>query len=146
MGKISYSVFLIHFPVCLLVNAAFTRFVEPEPELQAFGMLVAWGFSLAAGAAFHRWVEEPLGRLMHAITEQVVVRDVHVPRPAAGPQLRRFAALGPLLKLVAAIGAGTHQADCLGREGDVLRHVLLAVDDEMHLLFAGVDQQVDAVV
>jgi peptidoglycan/LPS O-acetylase OafA/YrhL len=70
LGKISYSVFLIHFPVCLLVNAAFTRFVEPEPELQAFGMLVAWGFSLAAGAVFHRWVEEPLGRLMQAITVQ----------------------------------------------------------------------------
>lgn len=81
LGKISYSVFLIHFPVCLLVNAAFTRFVEPEPELQAFGMLVAWGASLAAGAVFHRWVEEPLGRLIHAITEQVVVRDVHIPRP-----------------------------------------------------------------
>ncbi|MTV39309.1 acyltransferase family protein [Duganella radicis] len=68
LGKISYSVFLIHFPVCLLVNAAFIHFVPPEPELQAFGMLVAWGFSLGAGALFHRWVEEPLGRLMQALT------------------------------------------------------------------------------
>ncbi|MYM68301.1 acyltransferase family protein [Pseudoduganella sp. FT55W] len=81
MGKISYSVFLIHFPVCLLVNAVFTRFVEPDPLLQAFGMLVAWGFSLAAGAAFHRWVEEPLGRFMDFVAGQLVVRDVHIPRP-----------------------------------------------------------------
>ncbi|MYM26170.1 acyltransferase family protein [Duganella sp. FT135W] len=81
LGKISYSVFLIHFPVCLLVNAVFTRFVQPEPEVQAFGMLVAWGFSLAAGALFHRWVEAPLGRLIQTITEQVAVRDVHIPRP-----------------------------------------------------------------
>jgi peptidoglycan/LPS O-acetylase OafA/YrhL len=64
LGQTSYSVFLIHFPVCLLVNAAFTRFVPAEPELQLFGMLVAWSASLAAGAVFHRWVEVPLGRLM----------------------------------------------------------------------------------
>jgi hypothetical protein len=25
-------------------------------------MLAAWGASLAAGAAFHRWIEIPLGR------------------------------------------------------------------------------------
>lgn len=63
LAKISYSVFLIHFPVCLLVNSAFTRFVPPEPELQAFGMLVAWGASLAAGAVFFSLVESPLARL-----------------------------------------------------------------------------------
>ncbi|WP_373991250.1 acyltransferase family protein [Duganella sp. BuS-21] len=81
LGKISYSVFLIHFPVCLLINAAFTRFMPAEPLWQALGMLVAWGCSLSAGAAFHRWVEEPLGRAIHFLTEQVVVRDVHMPRP-----------------------------------------------------------------
>jgi peptidoglycan/LPS O-acetylase OafA/YrhL len=64
LALISYSVFLIHFPVCLLINAVFTRFVPPEPALQALGMLVAWGASLAAGAAFHRWVEMPLGRMV----------------------------------------------------------------------------------
>jgi len=63
LAKTSYSVFLIHFPVCLVVNAAFTRFVPAEPALQAFGMLFAWGASLAAGAAFYRWVELPLGRV-----------------------------------------------------------------------------------
>nr|WP_315401435.1 acyltransferase [uncultured Duganella sp.] len=64
LAKISYSVFLIHFPVCLVVNAAFTRFVPPEPDLQAFGMLVAWGASLAAGAVFFRLVESPLARVV----------------------------------------------------------------------------------
>lgn len=67
LGKISYSVFLIHFPVSLLVNAAFTAFVPPEPALQAVGMLVAWAASLAAGALFHYWVELPLGRLIRHI-------------------------------------------------------------------------------
>lgn len=66
LAQISYAVFLIHFPVCLLVNAAFTRFVPPEPALQGLGMLTAWGASLAAGAAFHRWIELPLGRYFSA--------------------------------------------------------------------------------
>ena len=66
MARISYSVFLIHFPVCLVVNAAFARFVPAEPHLQAIGMLFAWWASLAAGAVFYRWVELPLGRLLSA--------------------------------------------------------------------------------
>ncbi len=64
LGRISYSVFLVHFPVCLVMNAAFTRFVPAEPSLQAVGMLLAWAASLTAGAAFHRWVEVPLSRLL----------------------------------------------------------------------------------
>ncbi len=76
LGRISYSVFLIHFPVCLLVNAAFTRFVAAEPELQGLGMLVAWAASLLAGAAFFRWVEVPLGRVVQFATERVVLRPL----------------------------------------------------------------------
>ncbi|HYC41613.1 MAG TPA: acyltransferase [Noviherbaspirillum sp.] len=60
LGRISYAVFLVHFPVCLVVNAAFTRFVPAVPELQALGVVTAWLASIAAGAAFHRWVEQPL--------------------------------------------------------------------------------------
>lgn len=63
MGKISYGVFLVHFPVCLLVNAAFFRFAPHEAGVQAAGMALAWLASLGAGAAFHRWVETPLGRV-----------------------------------------------------------------------------------
>ncbi|MEX5747148.1 acyltransferase family protein [Massilia sp. X63] len=63
-GKISFSVFLVHFPVCLLVNAAFARFAAEQAHVQAFGMLVAWIASLLAGAAFCRWVETPLGQAL----------------------------------------------------------------------------------
>jgi peptidoglycan/LPS O-acetylase OafA/YrhL len=66
MATISFSVFLVHFPVCLVVNAAFTRFVSDQPHAQALGMLVAWAASLAAGAVFYRWVEVPLGRVLAA--------------------------------------------------------------------------------
>lgn len=63
-GKISFSVFLVHFPVSLVVNAAFARFVPEQAHAQAFGMLVAWVASLLVGAAFFRWVEAPLGRAL----------------------------------------------------------------------------------
>ncbi len=76
LARTSYSVFLIHFPVCLVVNAAFTRFAPPDPEWQALGMVVAWGSSLAAGAAFFRWVEVPLGRFVRFIGEQFGARTV----------------------------------------------------------------------
>ena len=63
------------FPVCLLVNAAFTRFVDPEPELQMLGMLLAWSASLLAGAAFHRWVELPLSRAVQFVSDKIDTRD-----------------------------------------------------------------------
>jgi len=62
LGNISYGIFLVHFPVCLIVNAAFTRFVPARPLLQAAGMLLAWMASVVAGAAFYRWVQVPLSR------------------------------------------------------------------------------------
>ncbi|WP_051933414.1 acyltransferase [Massilia sp. BSC265] len=63
-GKISFSVFLVHFPVSLVVNAGFTRFVSEQAHVQAVGMLVAWVASLLAGAVFFRWVETPLGDVL----------------------------------------------------------------------------------
>jgi len=64
MAKISFSVFLVHFPVCLIVNAAFTHFVAEQAQLQALGMLVAWGTSLWVGNVFFNWVEKPLGQAL----------------------------------------------------------------------------------
>ena len=68
MGKISYAIFLVHFPVCLVINALFFRFVPHDTVFQAVGTLLAWGASIAAGAAFHCWVEVPLGRFLSKIT------------------------------------------------------------------------------
>ncbi|MCU0775185.1 MAG: acyltransferase family protein [Ideonella sp.] len=62
LGRISYSVFLVHFPVCLVVNAAFDRFVADHPGWQGAGVLLAWAASVAAGALFYRWVEAPAMR------------------------------------------------------------------------------------
>ncbi len=57
LAKISYSVFLIHFPVCVVINAIFERFVPHSPILQATGILLAWAGSIACGAALHNLLE-----------------------------------------------------------------------------------------
>lgn len=62
LGRISYGVFLLNFPVALVVNAWFTRYASPDAEVQTLGVLVAWLACNLAGAAFHHGVEERLGR------------------------------------------------------------------------------------
>ena len=60
LGRIAYSVFLVHFPICLLVNAACVRFLPQAPWISAAGMLTAWLASIAGGALFYRVVEGPV--------------------------------------------------------------------------------------
>jgi len=72
LGKISYSIFLVHFPVCLVVNAAFTRFVPDDAYLQGAGVVWAWAASVASGAVFYHWVEAPLGRFLAGLAKPVV--------------------------------------------------------------------------
>lgn len=57
LGKISYSVFLAHFPVVLVINAIFSEFAPESETANAFGVLLAWAASLVAGALFYRLVE-----------------------------------------------------------------------------------------
>lgn len=59
LSRISYCLFLVHFGVCLVINAAFVRFLPATAAVQGLGMLLAWGASLGAAALMHRWVEVP---------------------------------------------------------------------------------------
>jgi peptidoglycan/LPS O-acetylase OafA/YrhL len=63
LGQISYSVFLLNFPIGLVVNAAFTRFASADPVVQTVGVLVAWLACNLAGAVFYHQVEHRLRRL-----------------------------------------------------------------------------------
>jgi peptidoglycan/LPS O-acetylase OafA/YrhL len=56
-------VFLLNFPVALVVNAWFTRFASPDPVVQTLGVVLAWVACNVAGALFHHAVEQPLSRL-----------------------------------------------------------------------------------
>ncbi len=62
LGRTSFSLFLVHFPVCLVVNAWFSRL--PLTPVQAWGaMMVAWMARLATAVLFHHFVEQPFLRL-----------------------------------------------------------------------------------
>jgi peptidoglycan/LPS O-acetylase OafA/YrhL len=57
LGRISYSVFLVHYPICLIVNAGVTRFFAGNHIANGLGLILALIASTLAGAAFHRHVE-----------------------------------------------------------------------------------------
>jgi peptidoglycan/LPS O-acetylase OafA/YrhL len=57
IGRIAYSLFLIHFPVILLVSGVFAHLGPVPPWVGALGMLATFGLSLAAAALLYRWVE-----------------------------------------------------------------------------------------
>ncbi|QHJ01200.1 acyltransferase family protein [Xylophilus rhododendri] len=57
VGRISYSVFLIHFPVLLCVGALVHHLWPALPWANAAGMASVFGLSLLAGLLLHRTVE-----------------------------------------------------------------------------------------
>jgi peptidoglycan/LPS O-acetylase OafA/YrhL len=81
LGRISYSIFLVHFAVCLVVNAGFTRFAPASAGWQASGMLAAWAASVLAGAMFHALVEVPLARRMTHWRAAAVLMPMSGDRP-----------------------------------------------------------------
>lgn len=60
LGRTSYSLFLVHFPICLVVNAAWMRAGVDDPATAAAGMLSAWAASMLVAVLFHRFIEQQL--------------------------------------------------------------------------------------
>ncbi len=66
LGRASYSIFLIHFPVCLIVNAAFSKFLPQQPVIHLWGLLFAVCASIGAGILLSKWLEErPVSNRLH---------------------------------------------------------------------------------
>ena len=57
LGATSFALFLVHFPVSMLVNAAQDRFDWTTPEAGLLAMLMAWSGSMLIADGFHRSVE-----------------------------------------------------------------------------------------
>lgn len=70
LGQMSYSVFLVHFAVCLLVNAVVSHLWPASPVLNALGMLLAFALSLAAGRQLYLRVERHVPSLTTALRWQ----------------------------------------------------------------------------
>lgn len=60
LADMSYSLFLIHFPTCLVLNALWSSHLPATPWLSLLGMVVAWGLSLVAAFSFYHLVEKRL--------------------------------------------------------------------------------------
>lgn len=58
LGKISYSVFLVHFPVSLIVNSTLTRFYPDHAVYNLLGMLAAIILSICVALPFHQVFEK----------------------------------------------------------------------------------------
>ena len=61
LSRISYTVFLLHYPVMLVVGAVFYRLWPASPEMHLVGLLVAWGLALLAGWGLERVLASPSG-------------------------------------------------------------------------------------
>ncbi|MEO8410528.1 MAG: acyltransferase [Propionivibrio sp.] len=66
IGNASYSLFLVHFPVLVVVATVWTRLGWTTPVGAVTGLFAAFGLSLLTAGLFHRWVERPAGRLGRA--------------------------------------------------------------------------------
>lgn len=59
----SYSLFLVHFPVSLVVNAFWSSHLPRAPWLSVLGMASAYALSMLVAVVFHNAVERRLVRL-----------------------------------------------------------------------------------
>lgn len=67
LGSTSYALFLLHFPVSMLVNAAQDRFDWTSPGEGLIAMGVAWLLSMLVADVFYRTVERQGVRLSRRI-------------------------------------------------------------------------------
>jgi peptidoglycan/LPS O-acetylase OafA/YrhL len=65
LARISYAVFLVHYPLLLLVGSLFTRLWPDEPLVHAAGLLLTWALALLAGWALWRGLEAPRATAPH---------------------------------------------------------------------------------
>ena len=70
LGQISYSVFLVHFAVCVAVNAVVSWFWPQALGAAAAGMVLAFALSIAAGHLLYERVECQLPSWQEALRWQ----------------------------------------------------------------------------
>jgi hypothetical protein len=63
LGRVSYALFLMHFPILMLGNALFVAAGWISPLAAACTMVGCWALTLILATALERWVEQPLARL-----------------------------------------------------------------------------------
>ena len=67
LGRTSYSLFLVHFPVLVLVLTLWTRLTWTSPLATVAGLCVTYLLSLLASNLFYRFVEVPAAKRIDAL-------------------------------------------------------------------------------
>lgn len=62
LSQRSYALFLMHFPVLLLVNALFASLPEALASMGLLWVMIGWGISMVCAEWLYRCVEVPLSR------------------------------------------------------------------------------------
>jgi peptidoglycan/LPS O-acetylase OafA/YrhL len=76
LGERSYSIFLIHYGLCIGVNALWSVFFPTGLLINAIGILVAVAISIAGGAVLYRYVESRPGALGVNLTTALLSTSV----------------------------------------------------------------------
>ncbi len=63
IGRASYSLFLVHFPILIVVATVWERFGWTSPANAVAGLLTAFLASMATSFAFHHYIELPAAHL-----------------------------------------------------------------------------------
>ena len=69
LGRISYSLFLVHFPVFIVVATFWLKLGWTSPAAALGGLCAAAVASIAGAALYHRLVEKPAAWLARALTQ-----------------------------------------------------------------------------
>ena len=59
LGRISYSIFLVHVPILLLVNGLYAKLEWSSPASAIFALFFALTAAICAATLFYRWIESP---------------------------------------------------------------------------------------
>ena len=76
LGERSYSIFLIHYGLCIGVNALWSVFFPTGLLINAIGILVAVAISIAGGAVLYRYVESRPGALGLNLTSALLIAGI----------------------------------------------------------------------
>jgi peptidoglycan/LPS O-acetylase OafA/YrhL len=68
MGRTSYALFLVHFPVLLIGNAWWVRSKPIGPMAGIAWFIAIWGAAQVLAWLFERWIEAPLARRMAGLS------------------------------------------------------------------------------
>lgn len=59
LARISYAVFLVHYPLLMVVGSLVATFWPEAPWVHAAGLLATWALALLCGWGLWRWLEAP---------------------------------------------------------------------------------------